>query len=185
MIRQAKEKYGDSSINPLFLVGTAEKLPFVDDSFDLIIAIGFIEYFEDPYIPMREIVRVLKPEGTLIIQSFKLDIYQKLSKIFGLTLMMQLAKYIYRKLFGLSPHRPHVDIPYSKDKLDGLMETAGFRKVSYLYNNFNVFPKIIRRLFPGAYINLSEKITHWKPDRFGIFAINYIGRYILCGKKPF
>jgi ubiquinone/menaquinone biosynthesis C-methylase UbiE len=184
MIRQAKKNI-NSTINPFFLVGCAEALPFKDDSFDLIIAIGFIEYFEDPKIPIREIVRVLKPKGTIIIQSFQHDFYKKISKVLTPALIKQVGSYIYHCMVGLPLREPtviqgaHVDLTYSKDELDRLMKNFGFQKITYLYSNFNVFPEVIRKLLPRAYIGLSEKISHWKPNRFGIFAANYIGRYII------
>jgi SAM-dependent methyltransferase len=46
--------------------GVAERLPFVDASFDAVISIAVLEHVRDPFAAASEIVRVLKPAGELI-----------------------------------------------------------------------------------------------------------------------
>ena len=48
------------------VVGTADALPFADDSFDLIVAAWVFEHVERPEQVCREIYRALKPGGRLI-----------------------------------------------------------------------------------------------------------------------
>ena len=48
------------------VVGTADALPFEDDSFDLIVAAWVFEHVEQPEQVCREIYRALKPGGRLI-----------------------------------------------------------------------------------------------------------------------
>ena len=45
-----------------------EKTPFENESVDLVIATGLIEHVEDEDILMKEILRILKPNGTLHIE---------------------------------------------------------------------------------------------------------------------
>jgi demethylmenaquinone methyltransferase/2-methoxy-6-polyprenyl-1,4-benzoquinol methylase len=47
--------------------GDADKLPFVNSSFDAVISVGAIEYFPDPEKTLKELVRVTKPGGTVIV----------------------------------------------------------------------------------------------------------------------
>jgi SAM-dependent methyltransferase len=49
--------------------GTAESLPFADESFDLVFHYYVAEHFESPLACNREIARVLKPGGVLLFQT--------------------------------------------------------------------------------------------------------------------
>lgn len=49
------------------LVGSIEKLPFPDNKFDIVICLDVLEYFSDPRTAISELVRVLKKDGTLVI----------------------------------------------------------------------------------------------------------------------
>lgn len=48
-------------------VGDCEKLDYYDRSFDLVVAMGVLEYLPDEYQMMSEVARVLKPGGTFIL----------------------------------------------------------------------------------------------------------------------
>jgi SAM-dependent methyltransferase len=48
------------------VLGVAEVLPFVDDSFDAVVALAVLEHVKDPFRCAAEIQRVLKPGGELI-----------------------------------------------------------------------------------------------------------------------
>jgi SAM-dependent methyltransferase len=49
------------------VVGSGEALPFKDDSFDLVIATGVFEYFFKPHDAARQVHRVLRPGGILLM----------------------------------------------------------------------------------------------------------------------
>ena len=44
-------------------LGDINKLPFEDNSFDIVFSGGVLEYFENYEIPMSEMTRVLRPNG--------------------------------------------------------------------------------------------------------------------------
>ncbi|MBI2413531.1 MAG: class I SAM-dependent methyltransferase [Deltaproteobacteria bacterium] len=51
----------------VFAVGDAHKLPFADDSFDVVVSQWMIEHIKDPNEVMKEFHRVLKKGGHLIV----------------------------------------------------------------------------------------------------------------------
>jgi SAM-dependent methyltransferase len=59
---------------------SVSRLPFPDDKFDLVTAVETQYYWPDPVRDMQEILRVLKPGGTLIVilESYKNGKYDKL-----------------------------------------------------------------------------------------------------------
>ena len=60
----ARKEY-DSALN--FLQSDIERLPFKNDSFDIVYCVGVLSYLEDDRNAMREMCRVLKADGKVII----------------------------------------------------------------------------------------------------------------------
>lgn len=65
MLEKARKKYPDSAIN--FLEMDAQKLNFDDNQFDFVIASLILSVVPDPNTCLREMARVLKNSGELII----------------------------------------------------------------------------------------------------------------------
>ena len=53
-----------------YITGDAYKLPFADQSFEVVTAMDFLEHVEDPEKVIQEISRVLKPNGLFIFHTF-------------------------------------------------------------------------------------------------------------------
>ena len=53
--------------NMVFIKGLAEDLPFLDNSFDIVISRRAFHHFPDPETSFREMARVLKPSGKLVL----------------------------------------------------------------------------------------------------------------------
>ena len=49
------------------VVGVAELLPFLPNSFDAVLSLQVLEHVKDPFACAREMLRVLKPGGTLVV----------------------------------------------------------------------------------------------------------------------
>jgi len=68
MLQQAQLKTGDS--DRFFLIrGDAERLPFPDVTFDGVTCLEAMEFFPHPPIALREMIRVLKPGGVLLLSN--------------------------------------------------------------------------------------------------------------------
>jgi demethylmenaquinone methyltransferase/2-methoxy-6-polyprenyl-1,4-benzoquinol methylase len=63
---QARAKFGDDDRVTLHR-GDAERLPFADDSFDVGWSSGSIEYWPNPVEALRELRRVAKPGGQVLV----------------------------------------------------------------------------------------------------------------------
>jgi len=53
--------------NVLFLEGDAAAIPFLDDSFDVVVTRFAVHHFEDPRVQLTEMRRVVKPHGRLAV----------------------------------------------------------------------------------------------------------------------
>lgn len=62
-IQLAKLYFEQSKLNANYVIGDIKKLPFEDNSFDIVFSGGVLEYFDDYEIPISEMIRVLKPSG--------------------------------------------------------------------------------------------------------------------------
>ncbi|MCF4124261.1 methyltransferase domain-containing protein [Methylobacterium sp. SyP6R] len=75
-VAEARARYGNRD-NLTFLHGDAEKIPADDASFDVVVSFETIEHLKDADRFLREIKRVLKPGGLLIISSPNEPEYRK------------------------------------------------------------------------------------------------------------
>ena len=66
MLNQMKEKFMHSNAID-FRQGDAEKLPVEDNSIDYVIANMYLHHVENPLNAIKEMVRILKPGGKLVI----------------------------------------------------------------------------------------------------------------------
>ncbi len=177
MAVQAKQRIERYGARHAALVGSGEALPFSDSSFDLVVAVGYIEYFRDPTMTLREIRRVLKPQGILVMQSYKRGLLGHVDRV-----TVNPVRAVYRRVVkpaGGYTQRLTVDRLYSSRQLDGVLSAHGFRRKDAMFNNFHPFPDFLCHRFPRPYIELSEAMRRTNPAWWSFLAVNYIGKYIL------
>jgi ubiquinone/menaquinone biosynthesis C-methylase UbiE len=66
MIHQMKNKFGDSPMID-YRIGEAEAIPIEDSSVDYVFDNMFLHHVENPRSAIKEMVRILKPGGSLVI----------------------------------------------------------------------------------------------------------------------
>jgi ubiquinone/menaquinone biosynthesis C-methylase UbiE len=59
--------------NIVFQRGDAADLPFVDESFEIVVCRFAVHHFEDPRLQIREMARCLRPGGSLVIADLAAD----------------------------------------------------------------------------------------------------------------
>ena len=64
-IEKASIMFSNENIN--YMCQNAEKLPYADNSFDLIVSLETIEHLDNPDKFLLELRRVIKPDGTIIL----------------------------------------------------------------------------------------------------------------------
>ena len=173
MISQATRRTATEPGEHRFAVGAGDRLSFRDDSFDLVLALGYIEYFEDPSRTLRELRRVLAPGAVLVMQSFKWDLLGR-------------ARRRWDGLFGHTGAQTHASLPddwvdkkYSGRELDRLLARFDFVRTDYTFNNFYLLPEVVRRHWPRLYMSLSDAAGRLAPRLLGFTAVNYVGKYTL------
>jgi ubiquinone/menaquinone biosynthesis C-methylase UbiE len=81
-LRLAREAAQRANVQLLLVCGDALALPFRDASIDLVFHQGVLEHFRDPMPLLRENVRVLKDDGTLLVDVPQtVHIYSLMKKI--------------------------------------------------------------------------------------------------------
>ena len=133
MIRRAEQRMASHPLASrcTLTIGDVEKLDFPDGRFDAVLAMGVLEYLATYHLALREIARVLKLGGQLV-----LTIPNRASAY-------HLARGAYlgaRRMIGLPRTTTFAATPCLPWALDRALAAAGLRKVSSRACNFIFFP---------------------------------------------
>ena len=121
--------------------------PWDDNSFDFVFACEVIEHLVNPLHMLKEIKRILKPNGVLLISTDnQTDICNAFNLLIGKSINEDIKQsHIYNNSIV---NRQHAHL-YTKDELNFILNDLGFREIRiYLYNilhnfrNFTFFKKI-------------------------------------------
>ena len=130
MLQMARNKSKNKKItNVKYMHGYAEKLPFESNSIDIVTISFGIRNFNNYEDALKEINRVLKPNGKLAILEFcrlKNSIFQKLFSFYFNNIIPMIGKMLTgEKLFDYLPES--VNNFFSKNELLEKIETFGFK----------------------------------------------------------
>lgn len=156
MIEAAKETFNKSRIMAAGLkVGSVEKIEFDDGWFDLCLCIGVLQYLKDDEVALRELNRVTKPFGHVIIS---------LPNIASLTNITDPYYYLYRaplfvrnRLLQLRKAKPELSA-------EDIGKNLSFRNRRYIYTQLNsLFTRnrfVVREVIPIGY----GPLTIWRQN---------------------
>jgi ubiquinone/menaquinone biosynthesis C-methylase UbiE len=157
MLRESRGRLRPGATSGLvqFVEGGLPSLPFADRAFDAALCIGVLAYLDDPRKSLREIRRVLRPGGVVILQA---------SNAMCFTARLHaLLRRAYRRLGeGLGgPAYPHLRISLASFRLRALrrtMEQEGLRVDSWARYDFR--PPLLEWVAPSAALAASRKLQH-------------------------
>ncbi len=69
----ARQNAAEAGVTVAFRQGNASDMPFDDENFDLIVCCAAFNYFSDPVGALREMYRVLMPQGKALIIDLRKD----------------------------------------------------------------------------------------------------------------
>jgi ubiquinone/menaquinone biosynthesis C-methylase UbiE len=154
MIAECERLFGDLP-RVHFSVGRIEKLDFPDSFFDVVTCMGVVEYLEDDDAAWREMVRVTKPGGVVIVtlpnRYSPFNVWQRT---------------VYRSLratgrFVLGRGRPAVEIVH-KEYVEGEMRrrvpSYGLAVRDLVYYNFRALLFPLDRLLPRFGVKVSRRL---------------------------
>ena len=144
-----------------FAVADVGSIPYKDESFDIIIAMGLMEYLFDDRPVLVEMARALKPGGTLIVTlPNQSSPYRLWSRLFYKPVTNTVKKIIKREIVKDVFHREYNVKRYRK-----MMDDVGLEVDDEVFYNFLLFLSPWERILPQQ-------------------AARFAGRLEKCGRHP-
>ena len=162
-------------------VGDIEAMSYADGSFDTVICDGVIEYLEEDSKSLRELNRVMKPGGALIISVRNKACPARLIDLVtdplkssrrGVELLTVLKRAITRKpaaKISFTPYRKHWPWQFHRS-----LRLAGFEKEDFRYYHFYPFFVPFDKLAPRLFVRGGLAMERLTRTSLGWLASGYI-----------
>lgn len=167
MLREAQARH------PRTLLARADaRLPFRDDSFDAVTALGFVEYLEDPLPSLKEMRRVVRPGGAVVVSVPKRFHVDEVTLALTAPLRGLAALAVGRRSDRIRRTR------LSATQLDELAIRAGLRPDGGQHYHFTPLPYPFTVLAPAVSLRAGRALEGSGTRRHLFFlAHGYLGRY--------
>ncbi len=156
MINECQKEFGHLSAAH-FSVGKIEAMEFPGGWFDVVLCVGVVEYVDDDLAAIKEMARVTKPGGTIIVTLPNLASPYRIWQ-----------KTVYKGLRGAvralrrRPPAPEVaHREYSRAAYVRLLESCGLKVTDIVYYNFSLLVFPVDRLFPRLAVRLSRSLERF------------------------
>jgi SAM-dependent methyltransferase len=133
-----------AGVDPELVRGNLERLPLDDGHFDLVVSIQVVEHLLDPAAGTRELARVLRPGGTLLLSTD--------NGARRITQVLNAPRWLVATLLRKRNYRVRIDFPhrtFTRRELVGLLEAAGLsveRTRTFRFNIVGASPRLQRFL---------------------------------------
>ena len=157
-------------------VGEAQALGFADASFDGLVALGLLEYLPSYQEALREMWRVLRPGGVVV-----LAVPNRRSAYRTCRRVADGARNGLKRLLRQAPRASESFVwnPCVPARLDGELRQAGFEKAAGRYCNFIFYP--LHDLYARASLALNRALSRLAPAAAG----PWLGaQYVVAARKP-
>lgn len=167
--RKSKEEKSDI----LGITGYAEELPILNACIDIILCSETLEHIYDKRKAVREMARVLKPSGRLLISTPSKEIVRFWEDVFYLPRVI-------KKILNLKPLREKpraYDKPIAKKQLINLLLDSGMEIVKFEQNAFLLpesYYSKIPYLLSLIWVKLAKSFERNLKKITGYFGINYV-----------
>jgi SAM-dependent methyltransferase len=144
ILATARRAVAATDLHAELVRGNLERLPFEDAEFDLVVSIQVLEHLLDPAAGIRELSRVLRPGGTLLLST---DNRRRL-----VTKLLNGPRWIVAGLFRSRHSRVKIAFPhgdFTRRQLVGLLEDAGLvveRTRTFRFSLVGSSPRVRRLL---------------------------------------
>ncbi|MDX6642804.1 MAG: hypothetical protein QOD76_766 [Solirubrobacteraceae bacterium] len=132
-----------------------EQLPFADARFDAVTAIGVLELVDDADAVLRELVRVLRPEGIAIVSAPNVTSPYLLWRHFVVYPLVRVAKRLGRFARPAPPRRA---LPPRRAKFERRLRAAGLEVSAAKHASYQLALSPLDLLLPRASVALSERL---------------------------
>jgi demethylmenaquinone methyltransferase / 2-methoxy-6-polyprenyl-1,4-benzoquinol methylase len=133
MLREGRNRLLDAGVSVPTLVCDAEKLPFANESFDLVTVAFGLRNMTHKDVAISEMNRVLKPGGKLMVLEFS-KVAKPLEKIYdwySFKVLPQLGKLVANDASSYQYLAESIRMHPGQDELKTLMRKGGFGHVDY------------------------------------------------------
>ncbi len=166
MLKEGRERCGGK---PLLLAGDVSQTPFVDSCFDVVLAMGLMDYLDDESSYYREVHRILKPGGIAIITYSNKHSYASFVRACARPLL-KLSGAKNRVLGSAVMTRSHI-VKIEKNRL----QENGFDTLDVVFGGAHLIPfnlKMPRVYF--SYLRLLQKIYRAIRLNWGMSSFNLV-----------
>ncbi len=181
MIEQARQRFEQSDW-ARFIVGDATHLAFPDGFFDSVMCVGVIDRIPAYERALKEMARVTRRGGTLVVSFPNLLSPYATWKNFVFYPTVALLRPVYRRLTG---RRQPPALPascaklYTAQRAAHLLARYGAEVTDVVYYNFNVFLSPLDELFPRWAMHTAERL-----ERLRSGSMRWLGTgFLLKAKK--
>lgn len=170
MVEAARDRFKETKFKSrtTFEVGDAENLKFPDQFFDVIFCLGVLRYLDSWEKCLREIYRVLKPDGIVIVTFYYRFSPHWFSMVFFYRPLLPIISLVKRKSMKELKSKYRAEpLPFSYKKFKHVFADVGFINSRTQHGGFEIFP--LNRLFPkiSTYIYLKTESAFYDSSRLG------------------